>query len=136
MPLPARFFSNLAINSAASAFTSVEPQRPMTADELSSRPADVMTGWFRQHGRAVRGYLRAMVRREDIAEDLAQEVFRRAWQARGSYREQGTPKAYLLKIADRSVIDRARRANREVQLDEIGWTVTEPTDEMGSAAED
>ena len=109
--------------------------KPMTADEPCGPPADVVTGWFRQHGQAVRGYLRAMVRREDIADDLAQEVFRRAWQARGSYREQGTPKAYLLKIADRLIIDRARRANPEVQLDENGWTVSEPMDDLGSPTE-
>lgn len=87
-----------------------------------------MTSWFRQHGQAVRGYLTASVRRADVAEDLTQEVFRRAWQARKAYREQGTARAYLLKIADRLVIDLARKSKPEVHLDEDAWTVAEPVD--------
>ena len=66
--------------------------------------------WVRDHGRAVRGFLLAMVRRPDVADDLSQEVFCRAWQARSRYREQGNARAYLLRIADRLVCDRGRRA--------------------------
>jgi RNA polymerase sigma-70 factor, ECF subfamily len=82
--------------------------------------------WVRQHGKAVRGFLWASVRRADVAEDLAQEVFCRAWQARSTYREQGTAKAYLLRIADRLVCDRGRRAGQQVNLDGDGWKRLEP----------
>jgi len=69
----------------------------------------------------VRGYLLAMVRRLDLADDLTQEVFCRAWQARSRYREQGNARAYLLRIADRLVCDHGRKAGREVTLDEQVW---------------
>lgn len=82
--------------------------------------------WIRDHGRLVRAYLVALVRRDDVADDLVQEVFRRAWQARDRYTDQGTPRAYLLRIADRLVCDRARREGREVTLDDSGWTAHEP----------
>jgi len=82
--------------------------------------------WGRQHGRAVRGYLLAMVHRADVAEDLTQEVFYRAWRARRRYREQGNARAYLLRIADRLVCDRGRKSGREVNLDEEGWKQVEP----------
>jgi len=82
--------------------------------------------WTREHGRAVRGYLMAMVRRADVADDLTQEVFCRAWQARDRYREQGNARAYLLRIADRLVCDRRRRAGRELTLDEQTWKQIEP----------
>lgn len=82
--------------------------------------------WIRQHGHVVRGYLRAMVR-SDEAEDLLQEVFRRAWQARERYCEQGSPRAYLLRIADRLIIDRHRGRHPEVNLNTDQWRVVEPS---------
>ena len=82
--------------------------------------------WVREHGKVVRGFLWASVRRLDVAEDLTQEVFCRAWQARSSYREQGGARAYLLRIADRLVCDHARRAGPHVNLDEDAWKRHEP----------
>jgi len=101
----------------------------MTAVEPIGAETDRVTSWFDQHGAAVRGYLRGLVRRDDVADDLMQDVFRRAWQARASYQEQGTPRAYLLRIADRLVIDRARKQRPEVMLDEVGWIAVEPEDQ-------
>jgi RNA polymerase sigma-70 factor (ECF subfamily) len=82
--------------------------------------------WVRDHGKAVRGFFWASVRREDVVEDLTQEVFCRAWQARASYREQGSARAYLLRIADRLVCDRSRHAEPNVNLDQEGWERHEP----------
>ena len=92
----------------------------------ASNPSERLDEWVRLHGRAVRGYLLAMVRRPDDAEELAQEVFLRAWKARDRYREQGTARAYLLRIADRLACDRARRGGREAQLTEKQWRLVEP----------
>lgn len=82
--------------------------------------------WGREHGPSVRGYLLAMVRRADVADDLTQEVFCRAWQARERYREQGNARAYLMRIADRLVYDRSRKVGREVNLKEETWQEIEP----------
>jgi RNA polymerase sigma-70 factor (ECF subfamily) len=70
----------------------------------------------------------AMVRRADLADDLAQEVFCRAWEARDRYREQGSARAYLFRIADRLVCDGRRNAarGRERTLDEESWKQMEP----------
>lgn len=84
--------------------------------------------WTTEHGAAVRGFLLAMVRRGDVADDLYQEVFCRAWQARQRYREQGNARAYLLRIADRLVCDQARRANPCIHLDADGWKRHDPPD--------
>lgn len=96
-----------------------------------------MAVWVREYGPAVRGYLLAMVRRADDADDLAQEVFCRAWQARGRYHEQGQARSYLLRIADRLVCDRRRRKKPEETLDDEGWRSKEPwsdgTDPVGNA---
>jgi RNA polymerase sigma-70 factor, ECF subfamily len=97
----------------------------------SNQPHDdteLWVGWSQQHGRAVWGYLWGMVHRHDLADDLTQEVFCRAWQARDRYREEGKARAYLLRIADRLVIDHYRKSGREVNLSDADWRQVEPTE--------
>jgi RNA polymerase sigma-70 factor (ECF subfamily) len=95
------------------------PAPPATDSEAVSR-------WVREHGRSVRGYLLGLVRRPDVADDLLQEVFRRAWQARDRYQEQGHERAWLLRIADNLACDRARRKGKEQTVDEETWRQLEP----------
>jgi RNA polymerase sigma-70 factor, ECF subfamily len=98
----------------------------MSPFNQSPDDADLWAEWGHRHGRAVRGYLFGMLRRHDLADDLTQEVFCRAWKARGRYREEGAARAYLLRIADRLVVDHHRRSAREVNLSEEGWKQIEP----------
>jgi RNA polymerase sigma-70 factor, ECF subfamily len=98
----------------------------MAADESCDRPEQRIARWVREHGQSVRGYLLGLVRRSDAADDLLQEVFRRAWQAAGRYRDEGHERAYLLRIADRLVVDRSRRLGQEINLDEGRWREIEP----------
>ncbi len=102
----------------------------MTAPHEENR----LQRWVREHSRAVRGYLLAFVRRPQDADDLLQEVFRKAWLARDRYEERGQERAYLMRIADRLACDRLRKKG-EVQLDDAGWSAVEPaTAEMDPAA--
>ena len=91
--------------------------------------------WVRKHSRAVRGFLLAMVRRPEVADDLTQEVFYRAWQARSRYREEGNARAYLLRIADRLACDRGRQPEPHVNLTEDGWKQNEPSDPAAEPAQ-
>lgn len=91
-----------------------------------AEPPDLLTRWVRDHARAVRGYVLGVVRHGDVADDLVQETFRRAWEARERYREGGTARAYLLRIADRLACDWLRRAGREVTVPERRWQQLEP----------
>ena len=104
----------------------------MSCSSQSPDDAELWAEWARLHGRAVRGYLLAITRRHDLADDLTQEVFCRAWQARDRYREQGAARAYLLRIADRLVWDHHRRSGREVNLSDEGWKQVEPAQRAGS----
>ncbi len=97
----------------------------MAAGQESDAPAR-FDSWVREHGRAVRGYLLGVVRRPDVADDLTQDVFCRAWQARDGYREQGTARAYLLRIADRLACDWFRRRRPEQTLDQETWNQRGP----------
>jgi RNA polymerase sigma-70 factor (ECF subfamily) len=104
----------------------------MAANEASERPDERLARWVREHAAAVRGYLLGLVRRNDVADDLLQEVFHRAWQARERYEDQGYERAFLLRIADRLVIDKSRRNRREVNLDEVTWHEVEPAADADS----
>ena len=97
----------------------------MAADNRN-QPEQRLAIWVREHAHAVRGYLLGLVRRSDVADDLLQEVFHRAWQARDRYRDQGHDRAYLLTIADRLVIDHSRRLGHEINVDETTWHDLEP----------
>jgi RNA polymerase sigma-70 factor (ECF subfamily) len=83
--------------------------------------------WVRDHGKAVRGFVLALVRRSDVADDLCQEVFCRAWEGRQRYAEQGKTRAYLLQIANRLVVDRSRRSEPRSNLDAEVWRACEPS---------
>jgi RNA polymerase sigma-70 factor (ECF subfamily) len=107
----------------------------MTSSSKQVSDDERVIRWVTEHSSAVRGYLFGLVRRTEVAEDLVQEVFRRAWQARDRYQEQGSPRAYLLRIADRLACDQVRRAGREITMDEDGWLEMEPSD-RGSTAGD
>src|SRR6266436_3717032 len=98
----------------------------MAADDGLCRAEERIARWVREHARAVRGYLLGLVRRADMADDLMQEVFQRAWQARDRYRDEGHERAFLLRIADRLVIDRSRRLGVEINIDEATWRTVEP----------
>jgi RNA polymerase sigma-70 factor (ECF subfamily) len=87
--------------------------------------------WVHEYARSVRGYLLALVRDVHAADDLLQEVFCRAWQARDRYTEQGAARAYLLRIADRLVCDRGRTSQRERPMNAEQWEQFEPTADDG-----
>jgi len=99
----------------------------MAADDACERADERIERWVREHARAIRGYLLGLVRRSDVADDLLQDVFRRAWQWQAQYREEGHERAYLLRIADRLVVDRSRRLGREINIDDATWHELEPT---------
>src|SRR4051812_46482046 len=90
----------------------------MAANESAGPAQQLIATWVRDPARAVRGYVLGLVRRADIADDLVQEVFQRAWQSRDRYCDSGHERAFLLKIADRLVIDRSRRVGREINVDD------------------
>jgi RNA polymerase sigma-70 factor (ECF subfamily) len=98
----------------------------MTSPNRQNHDQQRFADWGNEHGTAVWGYLLAMVRRTDVADDLTQEVFCKAWQARDRYREEGNARAYLMRIADRLLIDRGRKSQREITLDAENWERIEP----------
>jgi len=108
----------------------------MAADDATHLAEERIARWVREHARAVRGYLLGLVRRADVADDLVQETFQRAWQARDRYRDEGHERAFLLTIADRLAIDRSRRLGLEVNVDDATWHEVEPTARGADSADE
>lgn len=101
----------------------------MTSDDPSPEADERLVRWVHEHAVAIRGYLLGMVQRAEVADDLLQEVFKRAWLAKDHYVEQGHERAYLLRIADRLAVSTLRRPCREQTVDEATWAQLEPSDE-------
>ena len=105
------------------------------ADPTQLSDAERLKRWAAEHGHAIRGFLMAMVRRSDVADDLLQEVFYRAWRAKDQYVESGSSRGYLLQIADRLVCDLGRKKRLETNVDEHHWKLIEPRDESTDPTE-
>lgn len=61
----------------------------------------------------VLGYIRRMVRNEDEARDVAQEVFIKAFQAMQGFDGRTSLRSWLFRIAHNLCIDRARKVKRQ-----------------------
>jgi len=77
-------------------------------------------------------FLKAMVRDEDLARDLTQDTFVRAFQSLGSYRGEARLTTWILSIARNLALTRVRRAKLESR-----WVVAmeEPPDVADARAE-
>ena len=95
-----------------------------------------------RHSRRVKGYIRMMVKDDDVADDIFQETFIKAVRVidEGRYADNGKFLSWILRIAHNQVIDhfRARKQQKLVNEADAGYNVlgtlrfAEPTveDEM------
>ena len=66
-------------------------------------------GWLDQHGDVLYRYARVRVGRREIAEDLVQDTFVAALQARGRYAGDSSVRTWLMGILKHKIIDHYRR---------------------------
>ena len=94
--------------------------RPTGASE--TRPgAEILAGLYEEFYDRLARYVTARTGNRDIGEDLAGEVFVRAVESIGSFRQRGVPiEAWLFRIARNLVVDHYRRSARRptVPLDD------------------
>ena len=67
----------------------------------------------RRHRRSVFAFIRRLVRDRDLAEDLTQDVFVRAYRAFGRLRPDSNHRAWLFKIATNCAYTALRRGRRQ-----------------------
>lgn len=76
------------------------------------------------------------MRNTETAEDLAQQVFLKAWQAIPRYEQRGTPfKAWLYRMARNQVIDHFRKQRPTTDLEGIDPPVEAEAEELVLAQE-
>lgn len=78
-------------------------------------PRDAFDALYERHLQPVHAYLLARTRDREVAGDLVQETFLRAWRNIGEVGDLATERqrAWLVAVARNLVIDRSRRANTE-----------------------
>ena len=74
---------------------------------------------FAQHHAEIYGFLARMVRDEDLAADLAQETFVKAFRAVGTLEDPARARGWLFQIASRTALDELRR-QRVIRF--VPWT--------------
>ena len=72
---------------------------------------------YREYGAMVYRRCRAILRREEDAEDAAQEVFIRAMRSLDAFRGQSSPATWLYRIATNICLNRIRDARNRERLD-------------------
>jgi RNA polymerase sigma-70 factor (ECF subfamily) len=82
---------------------------------------------YRQYGAMVRRRCLTILRREDDADDAAQEVFIRVLRSAGAFRGQSSPATWLYRIATNICLNRIRDAKNRERLDKSAFEEPEPT---------
>lgn len=91
---------------------------------MSRADGEALSELHRRYGKEVLDYLVGMTRDPDLAADVRQEVFLRAWRYADSYRHRGSVRGWLFVIARNERVDALQRRTRDRAL-----SVAEPTDE-------
>lgn len=96
--------------------------------EAAQRDPSRFAALYERHFDRVYAYVACRVRRRDAAEDVTSEVFHKALANLGRYEWRGAPfGAWLLRIAANAIIDRAKRAAREIGTpDQVAEPYAEP----------
>lgn len=95
---------------------------PVAGTRMAERAADAADAMARfaaiveENKDLLVNYLTRLTGDRDRAEDLAQETFLKFYQLGDRYQDQGTPRAYLLKMATNLLRDEQRRRSRWLGL--------------------
>jgi RNA polymerase sigma-70 factor (ECF subfamily) len=94
------------------------PERAASDDELLRAVSEGNEAAFaelmRRHRTWVRSFITAIVREQELAEDLTQEAFGRVYRSAGSYADEGRFKPWLKRIAVNMAKDALRSRKRAI----------------------
>lgn len=93
--------------------------RPLV-DRAKSGDADAFGALYDRFQPEIYRYLVIRVRDQDVAEDLAQQVFLKAWQAIPRYEHRGAPfRAWLYRMAHNQMVDYFRTRRPSTDLEDV-----------------
>lgn len=82
---------------------------------------------YRRYGAMVRRRCLTILKRDDDADDAAQEVFVRVLRAAADFRGQASPATWLYRIATNICLNRIRDAKNRERLDKVAFEEPPPT---------
>jgi RNA polymerase sigma-70 factor (ECF subfamily) len=91
--------------------------------------------WVDQHGDCLYSYALRRLRDRGVAEDLVQETFLAALQAREKFAGHSSERTWLIGILKHKIVDHFRRTSRESPLDDPESLAYEREDAFNSAGE-
>lgn len=91
--------------------------------------------WVDQHGDALYRYALLRLRDHALAEDIVQETFLAALQARDKFAGHSSERTWLIGILKHKMVDHFRRASREMPLDQVETLSAESEDAFHTTGE-
>jgi RNA polymerase sigma-70 factor (ECF subfamily) len=91
--------------------------------------------WVDQYGDFLYGYALRRLRNRDLAEEVVQETFLAALQARDKFAGHSSERTWLIGILKHKMVDHFRRANREMPLDQADTLSAEAEDAFHTTGE-
>jgi len=110
-------------------------QDAVLARNAAAGDVAAFTALVRAHEAAVRRFLGRLTR-DGADDDLAQEVFLRAWRSAGAYRGDGSYRGWLLRIAWTEFLGSTRAAGRRAARDQSAYEAGQPPQRDAEAALD
>lgn len=84
-----------------------------------TRDTDVLAHIYDRYGDDIYRFVRARIPDEATAEDLTAHVFYRALSSAASYRGEGSPRAWIFRIARNTISTWRERGGREIPVDRL-----------------
>lgn len=88
------------------------------------KTSETLADWYDDHGEAVFTYILVMVRDYQLAEDLTQETFVKAYRHFNQFQHQSNSRTWLFRIAQNTTKDHFRKKNPLTRY--FNLTLTEP----------
>ena len=135
--LHAQIKRTTSVNDSTSAMTTAEHQTELAGSQQQAPPATAdqhdephFEEFFRRYQPDIFGYLWRITTEEQVAYDLCQETFLRAWQHFGKVSVYEQPGAWLFRVATNLALnhqrDRSSHRDKPLQLDEYASGSTDP----------
>src|SRR5262249_761718 len=91
--------------------------------------------WVDQHGNYLYRYALIRLRNPQIAEEIVQETYVAAFQARDRFGGQSSERTWLIGILKHKVLDHFRKSAKEVSLEEVGILPSESEESFQTSGE-
>ncbi|WP_372868953.1 RNA polymerase sigma factor [Planomicrobium okeanokoites] len=93
---------------------------------MSSEKRNEISAWYEQHSGAIFRYIVLMVRDNQLAEDLTQETYIKAFRYYDTFERKANPKTWLFRIAHNLTVDHLRKQKPIETLKELLFMGSKP----------